>query len=173
MHTMDNRIKTLFLIFLGVNLGMLFFSSCGGRKKSSLPPKAKASPLVSEEQKVEDVEKETQEKPVYVYSGDRFRDPFVEVGQTTVYQPDAIFNPDQAKLKAVIYSRRLRSALLNVSGGGSYFVKGGRIFDIMGKTMTGFKAKIFPEKVVISGEEDDVFELKLRESEDDEEESDL
>jgi|GEM_PF-4242760 len=118
-------------------------------------PPPPAAPKVTEEK----------EKPVYVYTGDRFRDPFTEVGAASGYQESATFNPQQAKVKAIIYGSQLQSAVINISGGGSYYVKGKRIFDVMGKTVKGFEAKVFMEKVVITSDTNEIFELKIKEDE--------
>jgi len=102
------------------------------------------------------------EKQVYVYSGDRFRDPFTPAGQNTNYQPDAVFDPQRAAVKAIIYGPEYKTAVLNVGGSGSYFVKDGKIYDIMGKPVEGYSAKIFIDKVVVLGEADNVIELKIK-----------
>lgn len=161
--------KIAFIVFFGISLSIV--GGCG--KKEA--PQAKAPPanMTPPPAKVEEEPEEEPEKPVYVYSGDRFRDPFTEVGQTTVYQPDAIFNPQQAKVVAIVYSPRIRSAAIKISGTGSYYVTGNRIFDIMGKTVKGYKAQVFVDKVVVKGEADEVFELKIRETEKVEEEKSL
>jgi hypothetical protein len=66
------------------------------------------------------------------------------------------------------FGKDYKSAVLSVGGSGSYFVKTGKIFDIMGKTVEGYTAKIFVDKVVLSGEADNVFELKIKTSSDEE-----
>ncbi|OVE77255.1 hypothetical protein BVX98_03195 [bacterium F11] len=161
--------NTYLKIFLFLMVGILFVSC--GKKDQSRTPMPSQSQMTRTQSKTPAIapKEDEEEKPVYVYSGDRFKDPFLEVGQASAYSPEAIFNPDQAKVKGIIYSSRLRSAVLQVSGSGSYFINGSRIIDVMGKRLEGYKAKIFPQKVVISGEEDDVFELKIRETEEDEE----
>lgn len=109
------------------------------------------------------------EKPVYVYSGDRFRDPFVPAGTTGSYQPDAVFEPQKATVKGIISGPDSGTAVLSGASGTTYFVKSGKIFDIMGKPVEGFTAKVYADKVVILGQADNVFELKIRK--DDEEDS--
>jgi hypothetical protein len=111
------------------------------------------------------VVEQPKEKPVYVYSGDRFRDPFVPAGTTGSYQPDAVFDPQKATVKGIVFGPTAKTAVLSVGSGGTYFVKAGKIFDIMGKTIEGFSAKVFADKVVINGEADNVFELKIRNEE--------
>jgi len=132
-------------------------------KKTTAPPPAKATqPVPPSPVEVE----KPKEKEVYAYSGDRFRNPFIPAGKTNNYKPDAIFNPEQASVKAIIHSRRMRSAVLNVRGSGSYFVNAGRIFDIMGKTVKGFTARVFVNRVVVSGE-GNAYVLKIRNKEED------
>jgi hypothetical protein len=111
------------------------------------------------------VVEQPKEKPVYVYSGDRFRDPFIPAGTTGSYQPDAVFDPSKSTVKGIIFGPSAKSAVLTATGGGTYFVKEGKIFDIMGKVVEGFSAKVFAEKVVILGEADNTFELKIRNEE--------
>jgi len=102
------------------------------------------------------------EKPVYIYSGDRFRDPFTPAGQSNNYQLDAVFDPQKASLKGIVFGQGYRSAILTVGGSGSYFIKAGQIYDIMGKTVEGYSAKVFADKVTILGEADNIFELKVK-----------
>jgi hypothetical protein len=133
------------------------FSACSKKKQPPPPPPA---PFVKPP---EPVVEQPKERPVYVYSGDRFRDPFTPTGLSTNYQPDALFDPQRASIKGLIFGPKLQSAVLLVGGSGTYFVRNGRIFDVMGKTVEGFSAKIFKDKVTISGEGDAVYELKLQE----------
>jgi hypothetical protein len=105
------------------------------------------------------------EKPIYVYSGDKFRDPFVSAGQSSNYQPEAIFDPKRMTIRGIVFSPNIKSAVLTVSGGSSYFVKDDVIFDVMGKVVKGFTAKVLEDKVILMGEADNVFELKIRNTE--------
>jgi hypothetical protein len=151
--------KSLFIVLLAAMMAGLL-PSC--KKKApppppSAPPVAKAEPTPTPEQ--------PKEKPVYVYSGDRFRDPFTPAGQATNYQPDAVFDPQRAIVRGIIFGTKLQSAVLQVGGTGTYFVRDGRIFDVMGKNIEGYTVKIFKDKVAIRGESDAVYELKLQETE--------
>lgn len=105
-----------------------------------------------------------QEKPIYVYSGDRFKDPFMPAGQSTNYQPDATFDPQRATVKGIIFGKQFRSAVLNVGGSGTYFIRADNLFDIMGKKVEGYRAKVFVNKVTIVGDADNVYELKIKNS---------
>jgi hypothetical protein len=133
--------------------------------KDEAPQNISAAPPVLPPPAATPVAEVPKEKPVYVYSGDRFRDPFVPAGTTGSYQPDAIFDPSKASVKGIIFGSAAKSAVLTTGGGGTYFVKNGKIFDIMGKSLEGFTAKVFADKVVVSGEADNVFELKIRDEE--------
>jgi hypothetical protein len=150
-----------FIFAIGFLSALLTASACKKKgqhdegNKQAPPPVVNAPPVVPQPPK---------EKPVYVYSGDRFRDPFVPAGQSTNYQPNAIFDPQRATVRGIIFGHGYKTAVLTVGGSGSYFVKAGKIFDIMGKTIDGYTAKIFIDKVVIVGEADNIFELKIKTS---------
>jgi hypothetical protein len=147
------------LALLGASaLGLMGCSKNAPENIASAPPVIPPPPPTP-------VAEEPKEKPVYVYSGDRFRDPFVPAGTTGSYQPDAVFDPSKATVRGIIYGPGSKSAVLSAAGGGTYFVKAGKIFDIMGKGVEGFTAKVFADKVVILGEADNVFELKIRDEE--------
>src|SRR5689334_496087 len=105
MHTRDKAIHTLSVLLLAVLLGI-------GCKKKEVPaaipapaPAAELPPPTIETPK---------EKPVYVYTGDRFRDPFVPAGTSANYQPDAVFDPQRAAVKGIIFGRGYKSAVLTV-----------------------------------------------------------
>ena len=102
------------------------------------------------------------EKQVYVYSGDRFRDPFVPAGQTTAYQADAVFDPQRATVKGIVFGGQQKGAVLIVGGTGTYFVRNGRIIDIMGKIVEGFTAKVLINKVIVQSSDDSTYELKIK-----------
>lgn len=108
---------------------------------------------------------EAKERPVYVYAGDKFRDPFNPAGQAATFQTDTVFDPQRATLKAVVYGSSMRSAVLSVGGSGAFYVKKGQIFDVMGKTVKGFSAKVFADRVIVLGEADTSYEIKLRPNE--------
>ncbi|MCB4755700.1 MAG: hypothetical protein LHV69_01470 [Elusimicrobia bacterium] len=101
------------------------------------------------------------EKQIYVYSGDQYRDPFVPTGQSSNYKADAVFDPVRSVVKGIIFGRELKSAVLT-GNAGSYFVKSGRIFDVMGKIIEGYTADIFVDKVVIQNEAGNTYELKVK-----------
>jgi len=146
----------LVLFFLVAN-----FQGCKGKNTgaNAAPP---PPPMVVKSNKIEEPVKEI---PVYVYKADRLRDPFSPVGFATSYQPDAVFDPQRATVKAIIFGTETRTAAVSVGGGGTYFIKAGRIFDIMGKTIEGFKAQVLVNKVVVQSDSGEMFELKIRETE--------
>lgn len=162
MHT---RVKTspitagLLAFVLGT--GALILSGCADEP----PQNISSAPPVLPPPPPPPAAEQPKERPVYVYSGDRFRDPFIPAGTTGSYQPDAVFDPSKATLHGVIFGPTSRTAVLSASGGGTYFVKAGKIFDIMGKTIDGFTAKVYKDRIVINGEADSVFELKIRNEE--------
>ena len=148
------RVKNIFLLILATGL----FAGCGKKNPPAAPIAAPAN-VQTIENKIQEPPKE---KPLYVYQGDKFRDPFVPAGVTSNYQPDAVFDPKRVLVKAIIFSPSMKSALLSVGGNMSYFVKENRIFDVMGKNVPGYSANIFENKVVLTGEADEVFEYKIR-----------
>lgn len=155
---MNRRLAPLGLLMSAI----LMLAACGKNEPLPIAPTNIPAPPPVQPAAVPEAPKE---KPVYVYSGDRFRDPFTPAGQTTNYQPDALFDPARVSVKAIIYGKKHRSAVLSMGGAGTYFAKAGRIFDIMGKTVDGFSAKVYENRVVIVGEADNTFELKLRNDE--------
>lgn len=148
-----NRIALFFVA------GLVLLSSCKKKEPSTAtappPPVTPAAPAVTETPK---------EKPVYVYAGDKFRDPFTAAGQISGYQTNVVFDPQRASVKGIIYGPSFRSAVLLIGGSGTYYVVGKRIFDIMGKVVDGYSAQVQSKKVIIEGTDDKVFELKLRDS---------
>ncbi|MCG3203907.1 MAG: hypothetical protein KCHDKBKB_00584 [Elusimicrobia bacterium] len=152
-YEMINQFK-----FIRYILVILLLASCSEKKAKELP---KAPVVEATPQAVAPVEA-PKEKPIYVYSGDRFRDPFIPAGQSTNYQPDAVFDPQRATVRGIIFGKEYRSAVLTIGGSGTYFIKDGKIFDVMGKGVEGFTAKIFVDKVILTSEADNVFELKIK-----------
>lgn len=140
---------------------LFILSAFAGCKKGNLPPseinsipKVSPSPITSPET--------GKEKKMYVYNGDKFKDPFIPAGISSNYQPDAVFDPKRAQLKALIYGPQLKSALIMVGGTVSYFVKGDQMFDVMGKIIQGYVPKVYENKVLIYGEGDTMFEYTIK-----------
>ena len=149
---------------LNINLALvaaaLILGACG--KKTDVPPPPRSLPATATPTPVAADQKE---KPVYVYSGDRYRDIFTPVGATANYQAEATFDPQKITVRGIVFSPRYKSAVLTVTGSGTYFVKDSRIFDIMGKTVKGFSAKVLLDRVILMNESDNVFEIKLKNDE--------
>lgn len=141
---------------------LVLLAACSGKEEKRTPPPPPPPPVAAPPPAQPEASKE---KPIYIYSGDRFRDPFTPAGQTTNYQPDALFDPQRVAVKAIVYGKTHKSAVLTMGGSGTYFAKSGRIIDIMGKTVEGFSVKVYENRVVIVGEADNVYELKLRSEE--------
>lgn len=148
------------LIYLAL-LTLLAINACKKKDNNQQPVQKQAA----QTPKATPTPEPSKEKAVYVYGGDKYRDPFIPAGGSSNYQPEAIFDPKRASLKAIISGKTLQSAVLTVSGGTTYFVKNGQIFDVMGKLVKGFTAKVFENKVMIQGEADTTFELKLKNAE--------
>lgn len=151
------------LLLLTALAFLLPFVGC--KKNKQLPPPAAPVMPAATPTPVSD---ENKEKPVYVYGGDRYRDPFQSAGGSSSYTTESIFDPNRSAVKAIIFSPRMKSAIINVSGSGTYFVKDGRIFDVMGKTVKGFSAKVLVDRVIVMGEADNVFELKINKEKEEE-----
>jgi hypothetical protein len=153
-----------------INLGLILLLvglwGCGTEAPTTQAPPI-PKPQEDSFAKEPQVLQEDEEIPIYVYEGDRFRDPFMPVGQVTSYQPDAVFDPQRAEVTAIIFGRSYRSAVLRIGGAGSYFVKSGKIFDIMGKTIDNYRARVLVDRVIITGEAEEIFELKIRQTEED------
>lgn len=156
MRTLDNKLKSTFLNCL-VLVGTMGLISCG--KKQDVPPPPRVAPPAPI---APPVAAESKEKPVYVYGGDRFRDLFTPAGASTSYQSEAVFDPKKATVRGIIYSTKMKSAVMTATGSGAYFIKNGQIFDVMGKTVKGFSAKILLDRVILTDETDNIFELKLK-----------
>jgi hypothetical protein len=77
-----------------------------------------------------------------------------------------VFDPQRASVKGIVFGQGFKSAVLSIGGSGTYFIKAGRIFDVMGKPVEGYSAKVFVDKVLVLGEADNVYELKIKNDDD-------
>ena len=162
----DGLFSTVRAAFLAAGLFAVLLAACG--KDEEARPPAPPPPAPQARPPAPPAPETPEEKPVYVYQGDTFRDPFVPAGVASTYSPQAVFDPARAKVRGIIFGGRYRSAVITVGEAGTYFVTGSRIFDVMGKNVPEFSARIFDDRVVIKGEADTVFELKLRDEEEEE-----
>ena len=158
---------------MGVVVIGLLAVSCGKEEKPIQPPPAKTAVETPRSPSTMTLEETEEEKLVYIYQGDQFRDPFRPAGFSSSYLPDAVFDPQKAVLKGIIYSGQFRGAVLRAGERGAYFVNRGRIFDIMGKTVKGFTAQVYENRVVLRAETGNTFELKIRSDEQSEEDKTL
>ncbi len=153
---MRMRANTFLKIAVGGACLALF--ACGKKEAASPPPPV---PVISQPAAPTTVEA-PKEKQVYVYAGDRFRDPFVPAGFSGGYSVDAVFDPAKSSVRGIIYGPGQKTAVLATGAGNTYFVKSGKIYDVMGKVVEGYTAKVFPDKVVVSNGAENEFELKIR-----------
>jgi len=140
-------------------LGLLVVLSTACSKQSEVPPPPKSLPPLTVPTPVA---VEPKEKPLYVYNGDHYRDIFMPVGASASYQAEGLFDPQKSSVHGIIFSPRYKAAVLTVMGSGTYFVKGGQIFDIMGKQVKGYSVKVLADRVIILSESDNTFEIKLK-----------
>lgn len=137
---------------------LVFLAACG-EEEPKLPAAPRLDMITATQAPAQSAEQK--EKAVYVYSGDRYRDPFTPLGQSgSSYQADVVFDPQRATIKALVYGSKSRSAVLSL-GSASYYVRGEQIYDVMGRVVEGYSAKVMPNKVILRGEAENVYELKL------------
>ncbi len=158
MHTSVNSLTLVRRMFLAESLAMVLFV-VGCNKKNEIPAPPKNLPSVTAPTPAAAA---PTPKPVYVYGGDHYRDIFIPVGASSSYMGEAVFDPQKLALKGIIFSPRYKSAVLVVSGSGVYFVRDDRIFDVMGKTVKGFSAKVMTDRVIVMNESDNRFEIKMK-----------
>jgi len=94
------------------------------------------------EQKPTDVQK-------YVYSADRFADPFIParaLGVPTFLQH---FDPAGARLGGLITTPTGKIAMLRIATGATFIVKGGRLIDAAGRTVPGYYARVASGSVIV------------------------
>jgi hypothetical protein len=110
-----------------------------------------------------------EQKPVethkYIYSADRFVDPFIpSVGAGSAAAPQG-FEPAGAEVGGLISTARGKLAIIKVSTGGTYIVKGGHLVDHSGHIVPNYLARINPDSVVVwspTGPERFVYPIKMR-----------
>ncbi len=101
---------------------------------------------------------------LYVYYGDRYRDPFVPLNGDFRGDQNALERPPQIAslvLKGIVQDSRGRMALL-ISGLNSYILKGGRLYDGRNRMVKKIAGVIKTDSVVIIGADRTVRELKTK-----------
>ena len=108
----------------------------------------------------------------YVYTGDRFRDPFVPLsggasgGYLRPVEDVGPFNPVGLSLKGIVAAPTGRWAVVRTKEGGTYFIKDGKIFDPKRKAVEGYQAIVQEKSIVILGPKGQEIEVGLKTSED-------
>ncbi len=108
--------------------------------------------------------------PVYVFKGDRFRDPFIPlVGASLGYEgprasaePISPFNPSNVELKGIIKTTSGRWAVMRTSEGVTYLIQNGKIYDPKRKPVEGFQCVVKEKSVVVMGPGKQESELLLK-----------
>jgi hypothetical protein len=106
------------------------------------------------------------EEPLYVYQGDKYRDPFIAlVGQGAYFSDSeeaSAPNIGNLILKGIITDGKSKIAL--ISGAGStYVLKDSRLYDNRQRQIKGITGAIKASSVIIIAPDKSVKELKLRE----------
>lgn len=144
MFTKDNW-RIYFLVLL---TGVVF--ACGQKKEivSEKPVPALAPVVVS-------VSTETKKivLPQYYYQGEKYRDPFVPLvgGGKSAYQPTEIVPPNLGTLtlKGIITDSKGVSMAILSSGGISYFLKSGRLYDSQYRLIPGISGIVRKDRVTV------------------------
>ncbi|MBL0058215.1 MAG: hypothetical protein IPP35_03710 [Elusimicrobia bacterium] len=113
-------------------------------------------------------------QPVFVFRGDRIRDPFVplvgapaSVGAApSPSLPLSAFNPQGAELKGILKTPTGRWAVLRTSEGAVYMVQNGKVFDPKRKVVEGFQGIVKERTLIILGPKNQEVELRLKKDED-------
>jgi Tfp pilus assembly protein PilP len=150
--------KTLLVMIIAT-----FFAASCGKPGPSGPAAAQVKRFAP---KPVAVVYQKKEPPVYRYSGDRYRDPFIPLAGQGAYfsenEESAIPNIASLTLKGIIGEGKTKIAL--ISGAGStYILKGGRLYDNRQRQIKGITGAIKTDSVIMIAPDKTVKELKLRE----------
>jgi hypothetical protein len=152
--------KTLFIIIIAA----FFAASCG--KQSPSGPAAPQPKQFAPKQPPAVYQKK--EEPVYYYTGDSYRDPFIPlVGQGAYFsESDEMSVPSitSLTLKGIIGEGKTKIALIS-GAGATYILKDSRLYDNRQRQIKGITGAIKIDSVVIIAPDKTVKELKLREKE--------
>jgi hypothetical protein len=113
-------------------------------------------------------------EPVFIFRGDRIRDPFVPLvgapssagAAPAPSTPLSAFNPQGAELKGILKTPTGRWAVLRTSEGAAYMVQNGKIFDPKRKVVEGFQGIVKERTLIILGPKNQEVELRLKKDED-------
>ena len=108
---------------------------------------------------------EKKKLPPYVYTGDRFRDPFIPINSEGVSFPDendvSVPNIGGLTLRGILDDGKQKIAI--ISGGGvTYLLKGSHLYDSRQRLVKGISGVIKTETVLIIAPDKTTRELKLR-----------
>jgi hypothetical protein len=113
-------------------------------------------------------------EPLYVYKGERFRDPLVPLTGGGAWDYSGLsasneeFDPASVELKGIIKTQTGRWALLRSATGGNFLVKNGKIYDSKRKAAKDFVGIVKEKELVIIGPNNTTTEFKLKKDMDDE-----
>jgi len=108
-------------------------------------------------------------KPIYKYTGDNFRDPFVSLVSEgkSFYSPYLkskgevkIPNLNTLELKGIIKDKGTTIALFKTHNE-AYILKNGKLYDMHNRIIPGFSGVIEDRKVIIKTKDDIIKEFKL------------
>ncbi|MGQ0644022.1 MAG: hypothetical protein ACT4O3_00825 [Elusimicrobiota bacterium] len=152
------------LLAVGVFWG-LGTALCVSGAASAQAPAANGSPAAADPAAAAPV---SPPPPVYVYQGDRFRDPFIALaGQGFVEMAatpteEGEFDPNAVELKGIIRGPGGRMALLRTPGGAPFIVKEGKIFNTKKKAVQGYVGIVKEKSLVMIGPNNKLTELSLK-----------
>lgn len=150
------------LILLTILASSFLLSGCGGGNDASsagtgrtLPPPVVNVPVY-----------EKKEPPKYIYTGDKYRDPFISLtGAGRVFlETDEVTAPNvgSLSLKGIIAEGKTKIALIT-GDGGTYILKDSKLYDNRQRHIKGITGAIKTESVVMIAPDGSIKELKLKE----------
>jgi predicted small lipoprotein YifL len=136
-------------------------------------PRKKTGPVSQppvKEKKIAQTKKTEEERQVrYVYTGERYRDPFVpseEMGEGIVKAGKGGIEIDLSRLKLtgimISPSSREHYALIDAGGKRGYVVKGGKLIDNYNRIVDGVAAIVRKDKVILITRDNVIRELRLK-----------
>jgi hypothetical protein len=148
--------KTLFVLIIAA----FFAASCGNPRNTGtggLPTKQFGQKLVTPVY-------HKKEEPVYVYTGDKYRDPFIPLAGQGAYPSESeevgIPSITSLTLKGIITEGKTKIALIG-GAGASYILKDSRLYDNHQRQIAGITGAIKTDSVIIIAPDKTTKELKL------------